>query len=376
MKRWICLILIIFCATTVAFAGNNYDDQINDLEGQKDELQDQLDDIRDQQKDVKSDISQKLKDLRTLDSKIQEREGEIDELETRIRGLLTQIDYKKAELSESEKNYKEYMELFNQRLRAMYMNSDMDYMELMLTAQSISELAVRLDMVSYIAESDQKLLEDLNNTKILIRHQKYELELSEQEMRTKKQTVVDAKAELEVSSAEKQSLYNDLQDRYEDLKKAEDEIEAQEKAVGEEIKRLQMERDYVGGEMTWPAPGYYRVTSKFGQRFHPVLKRWKLHTGMDLGVPSGSKIVAANEGVVLIAKYNVAYGNYIVIDHGGGITTLYAHNKKLLVSPGQTVKRGQVISYSGSTGYSTGPHLHFEVRINGEYQNPMDYLKN
>lgn len=375
MKKWMSFLLILVCLSSLAFAGTNYDEQIDDLEGEKDQLEDRLEDIRDQKDDVKSNISQNLKDLRALDNKIQEREGEIDELETRIRGLLTQIDYKKMELSDSENEYAEYMDLFNKRLRAMYMNSDMDYMELMLTAQSISELAVRLDMVSYIAENDQKLLEDLNNTKILIRHQKYELELSEQEMRSKKQTVVSAKEELLNSSAQKQSIYDNLQDQYEALKKAEDEIEAQEKAVSDEIKRLQMERDYVGGELMWPSPGYYHVTSNFGQRFHPVLKRWKLHTGIDLRVPSGSKIVAANEGVVLIAKYNVAYGNYVVIDHGGGISTLYAHNKKLLVSAGQTVQRGQVVAYSGSTGYSTGPHLHFEYRINGEYQNPLDYLK-
>jgi len=361
--------------SSLVFATNNYDDQINDLEGKKDDLHDELNDIRDQQQGVKDDISKNLNEIRSLDTKIQARQGEIDELETRIRGLMTQIEYKKTDLSESEYEYAKYMELFNKRLRAMYMNSDMDYMELMLTAQSISELAVRLDMVSYIAENDQKLLEDLNNTKILIRHQKYELELSEQEMRTKMQTVVDAKGELLAASTEKKSIYDTLQDQYAELKKAVAEMEAQEKAVGDEIKRLQMERDYVGGELAWPAPGYYYVTSKFGQRFHPVLKRWKLHTGIDLRVPSGSKIVAANAGVVLIAKYNVAYGNYVVIDHGGGISTLYAHNKKLLVSAGQTVKRGQVISYSGSTGYSTGPHLHFEYRINGEYQNPLDYLK-
>jgi murein DD-endopeptidase MepM/ murein hydrolase activator NlpD len=376
MKKWISFLLILTCVSSLAFAGNTYDDQIDDLEGKKDELHDQLDDIRDQQQGVKDDISQNLNEIRSLDGKIQAREGEIDELETRIRGLMTQIDYKKTDLSETEYDYARYMELFNKRLRAMYMNSDMDYMELMLTAQSISELSVRLDMVSYIAENDQKLLADLNNTKILIRHQKYELELSEQEMRTKKQTVVDAKEELLDSSAEKKSIYDTLQDQYAELKKAVAEMEAQEKAVGDEIKRLQMERDYVGGTMTWPAPGFYRITSEFGNRFHPILKRWKLHTGFDVGVPSGSKIVAVNEGVVLIAKYNVAYGNYIVVDHGGGITTLYAHNRKLLVSPGQTVERGQVISYSGSTGYSTGPHLHFEVRVNGEYQNPRDYLKN
>jgi murein DD-endopeptidase MepM/ murein hydrolase activator NlpD len=141
-----------------------------------------------------------------------------------------------------------------------------------------------------------------------------------------------------------------------------------------EILRLQGTEEYVGGVLGWPAPSSKRITSYFGYRTHPILKVKKLHTGIDIGVPSGHDIVAANAGKVIKAAWNNSYGYMIMIDHGGGIVTLYAHNSKLLVKTGDIVKKGQVIALSGSTGMSTGPHLHFEVRVNGEYKNPLDYL--
>ncbi|HVI41383.1 MAG TPA: M23 family metallopeptidase, partial [Anaerovoracaceae bacterium] len=117
-----------------------------------------------------------------------------------------------------------------------------------------------------------------------------------------------------------------------------------------------------------------RVTSEFGMRYHPILKVNKMHTGIDIGAASGTKVLAANSGTVIKAGWNNSYGNVVMIDHGGGIVTLYAHNSKLLVSTGDVVAKGQNISLVGSTGNSTGPHIHFEVRVNGEYKNPRDWL--
>ena len=126
--------------------------------------------------------------------------------------------------------------------------------------------------------------------------------------------------------------------------------------------------------MVWPLPGHYIITSPYGNRLHPVLKVYKLHTGVDIAGSgcNGDPVVAAAAGTVIKATWNTAYGNYIIIDHGGGITTLYAHSSKLLVIAGDKVEAGQEIMKVGSTGYSTGPHLHFEVRIDGKYQNPLD----
>jgi murein DD-endopeptidase MepM/ murein hydrolase activator NlpD len=153
-----------------------------------------------------------------------------------------------------------------------------------------------------------------------------------------------------------------------------DGLEAEANRLTAIIIAMQSDEAYVGGDFLWPVPGYKKVTSEFGERVHPILKTKKLHTGMDIGAPSGTNVVAANAGRVMKAGWNDSYGYLVMIDHGGGIVTLYAHNSSLLVSDGDIVTRGQVISKVGSTGMSTGPHLHFEVRINGEYQDPRGRL--
>ena len=126
--------------------------------------------------------------------------------------------------------------------------------------------------------------------------------------------------------------------------------------------------------MLWPVPGYTRITSQYGMRTHPITGIYKLHTGVDIGAPMGANFIAAADGTVIKAGYNNAYGNMVIIDHGGGIQTLYAHGSEILVQLGQTVKQGEAILKVGSTGYSTGPHAHFEVRINGNIVNPMEWI--
>ena len=126
--------------------------------------------------------------------------------------------------------------------------------------------------------------------------------------------------------------------------------------------------------MAWPVPGYTTITSQYGMRTHPITGVYKLHTGTDISAPIGATFVAANDGIVVKAEYNTAYGNMVMIDHGGGISTLYAHGSEILVSVGQTVFKGTAVLKVGSTGYSTGPHAHFEVRVNGNPVKPLDYI--
>ena len=133
--------------------------------------------------------------------------------------------------------------------------------------------------------------------------------------------------------------------------------------------------DYIGGEFAWPAPGYTTITSRYGMRIHPILKVPRLHTGTDIGMPTGSNIIAANDGVVIHASYTTTgYGNMVMIDHGGGVCTLYGHGSEIIAELGQTVKKGDIIMKAGSTGWSTGPHLHFEVRINGTAVDSLPYI--
>ena len=156
-----------------------------------------------------------------------------------------------------------------------------------------------------------------------------------------------------------------------------EEYQNQINEIETEIRRLAVKSvspQYVGGTMAWPVPGYTLITSPFGMRTHPITGVYKLHTGVDIGAPTGATFVAANDGLVTYAGWNTAYGNMVIIDHGGGITTLYAHGSEILVNVGDTVSQNTPVLKVGSTGYSTGPHAHFEVRINGEYVEPLSYI--
>ena len=158
-------------------------------------------------------------------------------------------------------------------------------------------------------------------------------------------------------------------------KEEEDELKAEADRLTQKLKSMvSTTKTYGGGQFTWPCPSTQYITSTFGNRYHPVLKTWKYHTGLDIGGSSGSNIVAAADGTVILASVYGGYGNCVMIDHGSGIVTVYGHASSLLVSAGQNVTKGQVIARVGSTGISTGPHLHFEVRVNGEYVNPLSYL--
>ena len=177
----------------------------------------------------------------------------------------------------------------------------------------------------------------------------------------------------------RESFLEKLSDEEKELQSKIDEINTQYEEINKQILALAMQgidTQYIGGELAWPVPGYTRITSKYSMRVHPITGQYKLHTGVDIGAPMGADFIAANDGIVIKAGINTAYGNMVIIDHGGGVTTLYAHGSEILVELGQTVKRGDAILKVGSTGYSTGPHAHFEVRINGVTTDPLPYITN
>jgi murein DD-endopeptidase MepM/ murein hydrolase activator NlpD len=232
-------------------------------------------------------------------------------------------------------------------------------------------------------ENDSNILINMKEKQESIENKKAELEVQKAKLVGLQQQSTSKKNQLTVVSREKKDLYSELSSDQKEMEKALDgeiraskEIEAEIKAImaasgnsnlAYNGKRYNILKNSEAGRTI-------RVTSPFGMRYHPTLHVNKLHTGIDFGVPSGTPVHAMADGEVIIAKYSSSYGNYIVINHGSGITTLYAHNSKLLVSVGQKVTGGQVISKSGNTGYSTGPHCHFEVRKNGTPINPAPYV--
>lgn len=299
--------------------------------------------------------------------------------------LLAEISSAEENLRQTEKALEEAIRTYNQqnelvkvRLKVMYQNSSVSMFDTLLESKSVVEFYERLHYMSVISENDNKMLEDLETARQDVEYKK-ELEQKARELLKQKAGEKERRlAQLKTSRAE---VEGELAKTKSEINKLEKEIDAQiaeSKRLQGVIKNLSSKKKYVGGTMQWPCPSSYNVTSYYGMRKHPILRKYKMHTGIDIGASKGSSIVAANKGTVIMATYDKSggYGNMVVLDHGAGITTLYAHASKLCVKVGDEVKAGAVIAKVGSTGLSTGNHLHFEVRVNGATKNPLstEYL--
>lgn len=315
-----------------------------------------LSELREQISEKQSQLSEGKKKEESLSQKLNELEEAIAVNEDKLVVL-------EEELKKAEEKVETQTTNLNGRLRNMYKNGSVGFLDVLLNSGSFSEFLTNFDMVEMIYSSDKDVLNDLEKAYDEVEEKKKEVETLQAELSESKEVVEEEKAEIAASNEETEKMIDELQ---EDADRLTQEIQNSGSSSSDST--------YLGGEMAWPAPSSGTITSAFGWRIHPIYGYKKLHTGMDIGASSGSAIVAANDGTVLSSGWNGGYGKCVIVDHGGGVTTLYAHCSSLKVSAGQKVSRGQTIALVGSTGNSTGPHLHFEVRINGEYVNPYPYV--
>src|SRR6056297_2053574 len=367
---WFVVFAMVFAFCLEAFADSISDDneKLKDVNKQIESIQAKIDENTAKNKG----LSEKIGDL---DKSISLIEEAMILLDNDIENTRKDIKQKEEELADAEKNIDGKTEVMNSRLRVMYKNKDIGYIEFLLASEDFSDLITRLDMVKKIFTHDVNLLQYMEEQKELIFVRKQELEANRLRLVNSKEEKKSKAKSLQVNRGKLERDKEALVKNTAELEKSENELIDLAKKIEDEIRRKQSDAAYVGGIMTWPAPGYTRITSPFGYRIHPILKTRKLHTGIDIGVPANSTIVAAQSGTVIASGYNGGYGKIVMVDHGGGIVTLYAHNNTLLVGEGDKVEKGQAISKSGSTGLSTGPHLHFEVRENGKYVNPIPWVK-
>ncbi|MFZ5969726.1 MAG: murein hydrolase activator EnvC family protein [Bacillota bacterium] len=313
--------------------------------------------------------------IQDLDKKIDKTEEDLGELSKDLTLTKKQIEIAKADLEKAEQNISNKNDTLNQRLRVMYKNGNIGYAEVLLDSASIVEFFSKLDMVKRIVNHDVNLLAYLKDQRDLVEARKKTLQTQESRMTLVMNNMEIKQQELEQSRGDMSRLKEKIKQDNKELEKQIDELNKYAEKVSDEIRKKQLGGKYVGGKLAWPAPGYSRVTSPFGYRIHPILKTKKFHTGVDIAIPTGKSVVAAGDGTVIHADWLGGYGKVVMVDHGGGIVTLYAHNSSLVVKEGDKVKRGDTISKAGSTGMSTGPHLHFEVRKNGEYTDPIPWVK-
>ncbi|MBW7572739.1 murein hydrolase activator EnvC family protein [Caproiciproducens faecalis] len=339
-------------------------------------------------KTLKADKAQKQQYKAALDTQVATVQSQIDVLNQQIRVLDGDISQKEAQIADKQKSINTNYEQLKQRLRALYLTGEASNLEIILSAKSVVDLADKTEAIQAITTHDTNLINTLKSDMDSIKTQKQEIE-------SNRESVANAKVTLNTKQSELTSLVNETQAVIAEIAQNESDANQESKKLAEQRKKAdaaidQWYKDYYAsqkgtggsggyvskGNFTWPVPGVTNITSGYGYRWG------SLHKGIDISSAGvyGKPIVAADSGKVMMAgwgNYGTGYGGYgyvVAIDHGGGYSTLYGHCSSVAVSKGQTVKKGQVIAYVGSSGDSTGAHLHFEIRVNGVAKNPMNWF--
>jgi len=330
-----------------------------------------------------------------LDDRIMITGQQIDNLELTIMHYGVLIEEKELEVEAAQEREAHQFALFKARVRSMEENGVISYLEIVFDSTGFADLLARIDFVADIMRADEQTYFDLIAAREATEAAQLALEETVLEREAERDILEELEEELRMQVEEAEELIAILEDQQDteqelfdkiaadearilrDIRQAEERLRQQEAAAAAARQAQNIVRGT--GELTWPVPGHRRVTSGFGSRMHPVFRVMRHHSGIDIGAPHGANVVAADRGTVITSAYNSSFGNFIVIAHGENangdrITTLYAHLQSRSVRQGDVVQRGQSIGRVGSTGVSTGPHLHFEVTVNGTRVNPMRFL--
>ncbi len=360
-------------------------EQIKAAENEKSQIKANITDV----KKIKSQLEQSKADMTAyvtqLDQTVMEINTKIDGLNEDIEQKEKEIDETKKELAEAEQVRDDQYEAMKKRVQVLYEQGNDYYIELLLTSRGFGDFLTSMENLTKLADYDNRMYDQYKETVRYVDSCKQQLESEEEVLEESKKAAEDEKKAMEDLIEEKkqqiEAYQADINAKAATLAEYEAELASRdsiisdlEKAVAADKAKLAQARSYDGGAFCWPAPSYTRVSSEYGYRIHPIYGTQKFHNGVDLAAPGGSPILAAYDGVVVAATYNASMGNYVMIDHGDGLYTIYMHASSLLVSAGQSVSRGQKIALVGSTGNSTGNHLHFSVRLNGSYVSPWNYI--
>ena len=367
------MVSILFVLTAILPV---YADEIDKAQEKLQDVSRQIEDQESQLKQIKQQENSIIGQLQNLEQGIMDKEQQIETLAARIHGLEKDINKTEEEIAEKEAELQVQVDYLCERLLYMYEDGmDVSYLEVLFSSTNIKDFLTRYDLLQYVVEQDMNLIDSINKNKRALDIKKNGLEIQKKELVTMREVQEAQRNQLAEQSDHKQKILANVRVEKKTYEKALAELERSSRELEELIRRSQSGQQLGTGIYTWPTPGYGSITSAYGMRYHPILKTNKLHTGVDVGAPMGAKIVAADSGKVIYAGWQGGYGQTIIIDHGAGMSTLYAHQSRFAVSSGKSVSKGDVIGYVGSTGWSTGPHLHFEVRINGNPTNPMSYLR-
>ena len=390
-KKTVTLVTSLLCGSIMMATPYWYQAEDEDLTNQLSNIQQQMTNEANKKSEAEKTIGTVYEQLHAIQRDLDTATAELKQVQADRIQLDKDITKTEAELKEAQARLQSREKVFYKRVRDIYINGRLSYLDVVVGSKDFSDFANRMEMLKRILQSDMDLINTIKTEREEIASKKAKLEedrakvLELEKVAQEKQNLINQK------KAERQAVLERAMNDRDTAERAYNELMASSASITAMLQQRAAERAAAaaaaasqgggGGGATWvqgsgqlAAPVVAPITSDFGWRIHPIYGTRRLHAGTDFGVDEGTPVHAADGGVVVEAGWVSGYGYTVIIDHGNGMSTLYAHNSEVAVSPGQTVSKGQVVSYSGNTGGSTGPHLHFEVRINGEPTDPMGYL--
>ncbi len=369
----ISLLCSIFMSTSAIFAQSEVDilqQQRQQVEQQRQQVEQQRDQLKKLETDAEKERSVLQKRLKSTETTLQSQEIELDKSRKALRSL-------ELFLIETEASYRQQQTAMVGRLQFLQRQRDRQGLSLLLKSNDLNDLLDKRYRLKKLFDSDRKSLTTLQDQTVKLNAQRLQVEMKKNEISLIMQQLLAQKNELSAQSSYQKEFIKHLKTNREALESAMVQLERDSTSIGQIIRQRSVGDSrgiIITGRGVMTVPVDAEITSEFGYRMHPILGYQKFHSGLDFGADSGSTIRSAAAGVVIYAQWYGGYGNAVIVDHGGGITTLYGHTEGFYVAEGATVQKGQPIAAVGSTGLSTGPHLHFEVRQNGEPIDPVPYL--
>ena len=368
------LIIFLSCFFFINLSkAESLDEQKKEVEKEKQEVQTKLE-------YVQGELTVTLMRVQELDDNIQKAQNEINNMTEQLEKIQKEVTTLQENLNQKQKQYNENKTLFEKRLVAMYEKGESTYLEVLLHSSSIIEFISNYYYMKEIMQSDKNLLNSINAEKEKIELSKNKLDIEKANLKVLKAKQEQTYIAMQNNKTIQANIIAELSEEEKQLQNKIDEYKREEERIQNLINLalgLGYDGEYIGGVMAWPVAksGTY-ITSDYGVREHPIQGIVRQHTGIDIGNAGyGAPVIAALDGVVSYAGDLGGYGNCVIINHGNGVSTLYGHGQKILTEVGKEVKMGDLIMEVGSTGNSTGPHLHFEVRINGIMVDPKLYLQ-
>lgn len=373
MRNFLKIIIITVTIVLLMYGFVNAEN-IDELKQEREKIKEEINKLNIGLEEIEIDLTENLEEIAKLEEKIYEYEDELGDITTNLKKIQTETNIVEEKLTNVEESYTIQKNLLERRLVTLYEEGDTSYLDVLLNSKNIVDFISRYYLIGQIAEYDSELLESIKKEKEEIENLENILAEKKAKLKEIKTTEEKSLVALENAKVVKNSYMSKLTKEEKELQEKLDLYKTEVTKLDLQILSLtigeNINSEYIGGDFIWPTPGYTTITSPFGMRFHPILKVYKLHNGMDIGAPYGASIVAVNSGVVTTASYLSAYGETVIIDHGGGIYSLYAHGSEILVEVGDIVEKGDLIMKVGSSGLSTGAHLHFGISANGTYVDP------